>query len=689
VELTSATEGPVTADDGGAGPFPRARTVSVGLFVGVVFTAGVVCLGVTVAAQATSLLWESRTWHVWLALAGLLMVGELYPLQVPRGDDDTDRITVSSTFATALVLVGPLSFAMAVQAIAVAIDDLRLRKRPKFIAFNIGQYLVTLFGARLVFSTVSGHPLLAISTPLAPADLTAALLAGGAYFILNNGLVALAVSLDSGASAWAMIREDIRVQGVTSAILLGLAPVAAQAATFSVLMLPLLLLPIIGVHHNAKLVLRRQHEALHDPLTDLPNRELLRRRLDRALTEMTGRHRVAVMVLDLDHFKEINDTLGHHVGDQVIREVARRLVDYVPAGASVARLGGDEFAILCPLVGELLEVEALGAAICERLQEPAVIDGVRLTVAGSIGVAVAPDHADSVETLLKRADIALYRAKNRRGEVRVYGHDIDGHTLERLSLLSDLHTGLDNGEFVLHFQPILATGTGQVTGVEALMRWMHPRQGLVGPDLFIPLAENTNLIGSLTRMAIASAAIAQRTWSNQGFDLNVAVNLSARLLSDTDLPVWIGEILSQHGMPAGRLTIEVTESTIMSDPKRATEVLARLRQMGIVLAIDDYGTGYSSLAYLRRLSVQQLKIDKSFVIQMGSDENSAIIVRSTIDLAHNLGLTVTAEGVEDAHTLHTLTELGCDQVQGFHFSRPVSADTLTAWLAQRALQRTP
>jgi EAL domain-containing protein (putative c-di-GMP-specific phosphodiesterase class I) len=265
----------------------------------------------------------------------------------------------------------------------------------------------------------------------------------------------------------------------------------------------------------------------------------------------------------------------------------------------------------------------------------------------------------------------------------MYGHEIDGHTVERLSLLSDLYTGLENDEFVLHFQPIVETATGRVVGAEALMRWLHPQQGLVSPDVFIPLAENTNLIGALTRMAITRSTEALKGWLEAGHDLTVSVNLSARLLSDLDLPDSIAQILAERGVPASRLAIEVTESTIMSDPKRAIAVLHRLREMGVTLAIDDYGTGYSSLAYLRRLAVHEIKIDKSFVRQMVTDDNSAIIVRSTIELAHNLGLTVTAEGVEDLFTLEALRSLGCDHAQGFHISRPVPAPALGRWLAAR------
>jgi diguanylate cyclase (GGDEF)-like protein len=386
------------------------------------------------------------------------------------------------------------------------------------------------------------------------------------------------------------------------------------------------------------------------------------------------------MLIDLDHFKEINDTMGHHVGDQVIREVANRLSAIADDDVTVARLGGDEFAVLLTAVEGATAVHLMATDLLARLREPVVVDSVRLGVQASIGIAVAPQDADSFETLLKRADIALYRAKSNRGDIQSYRPEIDGYTIERLALLGDLHAAVDNDEFVLAFQPQVCARTGDVLSVEALSRWLHPRHGIVNPDVFIPLAENSGLISRLSRWGIEQAVITLRGWHDLGHDLSMAVNVSARLLTDLDLPEFVAEVLRKHGVPATRLTVEVTESTIMADPKRALLVLGRLRAMGVSLAVDDYGTGYSSLSYLRRMEVDELKIDKSFVMQMGLDDNSAIIVRSTIELGHSLGLTVTAEGVEDRATYETLQRLGCDRIQGFFHSRPLAAPAMEAWL---------
>ncbi len=681
-ELTPSAKEPAVGQTAGS----IRSTLLLDLFVGLTLLAGLGCLLGTLVVQLSAS-WAGVGVQCYV-LAVFLVVGELRAIPVPRGDDTTDALTVSSTFATALVLIGPLSLALVAQALAVAMDD-AVQKRPRrILLFNIGQYLLTLTAARVAFCAVADEPVLALTTELTARHVLAALLAGAVYFVVNNGLVATAVALSTGLALTEVLADDVRFQLATSSILLGLAPVTAHAANFSVIMLPLLLLPMLGVHSNARMALNRQREALHDNLTGLPNREFFRRRAEKALltSEALGAD-LAIMILDLDHFKEINDTLGHHVGDEVLREVATRLVETAPQGVTVARLGGDEFAAVLAEVGSHQDVLDLAAVIAERLREPIVVDGVRMGVQASIGISVAPAGTESVQTLLKQADIALYRAKSARGDVQVYRPEIDRHTVERLSLLGDLHAAVDQDEFVLAFQPQLCTRSGDVLGVEALARWMHPRHGLIGPDVFIPLAENSGLISPLSRWGIDRAVAQLASWRAQGHDITVSVNVSARLLSDLALPSFVEEVLTRHGVPASRLVVEVTESTIMADPKRATDVLGTLRSLGVRLAIDDYGTGYSSLSYLRRLAIDELKIDKSFILQMGLDDNSAIIVRSTVELAHSLGLVVTAEGVEDRHTQETLDDLGCDRVQGFYHSRPLSAPALEAWLNARRATR--
>ena len=676
-QLSQSVSEPVALSATGSS---RRTPVMLHLLVGATVVAGLACLLVTLLHQVRDPGWAAVGLQCYL-LAVFMLLSELWAIPVPRGDDTTDALTTSSTFATALVLIGPLGLALVVQAIAVAVDDRRHHRPARIMLFNIGQYLITLTATRIVYSIVSGEDVFALTTPFTRHHILAALVAGLTYFIVNNGLVALVVALASGLTLGEVLSDDVRFQFATSSILLGLAPVTAHAASLSVFMLPLLLLPLFGVLSNARISLNRHHDSLHDTLTGLPNREYFRRRTDKTLlTSAAAGQELAVMLFDLDHFKEINDTLGHQAGDEVIRQTAKRLVSCMPSDVMVARLGGDEFAAVVPHVTDRAALIALAGRVSDRLRDPLDIAGVRMVVRASIGIAMFPDHADSVTTLLKHADTALYRAKANRGEVQVYRPDIESQTVESLGLLGDLHQALDHGQLTLEFQPQLDARTGRVLGVEALCRWLHPRHGLVGPDTFIPLAENSGLIGPMSRWVLESSLAALARWREAGHHLTMAVNISARVLTDLDLPDQVEEMLRRYNVPASRLTIEITENTIMADPKRVAEVLGRLRLLGVRLAVDDYGTGFSSLSHLRRISVDELKIDRSFVLQMRTDDHSAVIVKSTVDMAHGLGLIVTAEGVEDLPTLNALRALGIDRIQGFHYSRPLTPLALDSWL---------
>ncbi|NLT54776.1 MAG: bifunctional diguanylate cyclase/phosphodiesterase [Actinomycetales bacterium] len=666
-----------------------ARLRAVTVFAYTVFAVGLLFLVLCAALQLTRVSWASWEMSKYYLLTVLLVIGEMRPLLVARHDGEADRITVSTIFSVALALIGPVTLVLLAQAIAVGLDDLR-RRMPLRTLFNIGQYLVTLTITRLVFALSSGNPVMDPATSLDGGDVLPALLAAATFFLLNNGLVSVIVALETGQSAREIFREDIRVGGLTWLILLGLAPVAAVVAEFSLFMLPLMMLPVLGVQHNAWIAALRQHEALHDGLTGLPNRELLRIRAERAIAHAgeTGQH-VGVMLLDLDHFKEVNDTLGHHVGDGLLREVARRVTDALPAEVTVARLGGDEFAVLVPGADEMGTVGLLAERVADRLRESVHAEGVRIGVQASIGIAVFPQHATTMDTLLQRADIALYRAKTNRGEIQIYRPEIDQHTVLRLSLLGDLHQAVDNEEFEVLYQPQVEARTGRPVAVEALMRWRHPVHGVISPEVFIPLAENSGAIGAMSRTAVQAALTTLAMLRIGGHDVSMAVNISARLLSDLELPDWLRHQLIRFSIPSSRVTIEVTESTITADPKRAMQVLRELREIGVRLAVDDFGTGYSSLSYLRRLKPDELKVDKSFVLQMGVDENSEVIVRSTVDLGHGLGLSVVAEGVEDQETYDRLARLGCDLIQGFHVARPMTYPALQAWLDAAVKHRDP
>jgi len=432
-----------------------------------------------------------------------------------------------------------------------------------------------------------------------------------------------------------------------------------------------------------------EHQALHDALTDLPNRALLQDRLAAAIASaQRERSHLALLMMDLNRFKDVNDTFGHHHGDLLLQQVAQRLRGSVRAGDTVARLGGDEFAVLLPHTNAAEDAEHVAFNLLRVLEAPFEVEGRRLEIGASIGLALFPEHAADADALLKRADTAMYAAKRGGDGCVIYADELDRHSVNRPELTGELRHAIDAGELVLHYQPKVRVATGEVVGVEALVRWQHPRLGLLGPDRFIPLAEETGLIKSLTDWVLRTALSQSREWHAYGFELPVAVNLSARSLHDAELPSAIAVILAETGAEPGWLELELTESCLLEDARRATQLLRRLQALGVRVAIDDFGTGYSSLAYLKQLPVQQLKIDRSFVQQLGSDENDAAIVRATIELGHSLGLAVVAEGVEDAASWQFLNQLGCDEAQGYYLTRPVPPAELVEWLQGRdALQQ--
>jgi diguanylate cyclase (GGDEF)-like protein len=429
---------------------------------------------------------------------------------------------------------------------------------------------------------------------------------------------------------------------------------------------------------------RLSHQALHDGLTDLPNRTYLYQRLERAISGIgRGDGMAALLLIDLDRFKEVNDTLGHDHGDELLVEVADRLRGALRRGDTLARLGGDEFAVLLCDLPDRSAVVDLAGRLHDALRRPFALRGVAVELEASIGAALCPDHGADVNTLVQRADVAMYEAKRSTAAIATYSADRDPYSADRLSLLAELRRALSGGELLLHYQPKVAVDGGAVTGVEALVRWQHPERGLLGPGEFVPLAERTGTVSDLTRWVLDAALAQCRRWRDAGIDLPVAINLAAANIVDATLPDAVAEALERHGVPGDRLECEISEDTVMADPLRAMDVLDRLREMGLRLSLDDFGTGHSSLAYLKRLPLDEVKIDRSFVLGMTEDENDAVIVRSTIDLARNLGLDVVAEGVENAEILRGLGDLRCDVAQGFHLSRPLPAEELEMWLAGR------
>jgi diguanylate cyclase (GGDEF)-like protein len=428
----------------------------------------------------------------------------------------------------------------------------------------------------------------------------------------------------------------------------------------------------------------REQRARRDPLTSLPNREQLHDLVHAAIVQSKrSKKKVALMLMDLNRFKEINDTLGHHTGDRVLEQLASRLRKVLRESEMVARLGGDEFAILLPSVSNSDEVVAVAERILKSLEEPFVAAGLALDVDASIGIALYPEHGDRVAKLLRAADVAMYLGKESLSGYTFFTHGADpGDGGRRLALIGELRGALDDGQLVLYYQPKIELATGMVKGVEALVRWEHPRGGLLAPDEFVPLLEQSSLLRRFTLYIVETALRDCSGWRRAGFDVTVAVNLSMRNLLDSQLPADLRMLIRKSpNLKSDSLELEITESMFMSDPERIFRVCKGLRELGLQLTVDDFGTGYSSLAYLQRLPVSSLKIDKSFIGAMGAgDTDSEIIVQSTLDLAHNLGLAVVAEGVETPQVYDKLAGLGCGHAQGYFISRPLPNEALLAWL---------
>jgi len=429
---------------------------------------------------------------------------------------------------------------------------------------------------------------------------------------------------------------------------------------------------------------RLRHLALHDGLTGLPNRTLFHDRVERAIRGMRPDRTVAVLLVDLDRFKEVNDTLGHDHGDELLKVVAERLSGALREGDTLARLGGDEFAVVLTDLPHRGAAAETAGRLHEALRRPFGLRGIAVELDASVGVALAPEHGRDPTTLIQRADVAMYDAKRTQVRVETYSAERDPHSPARLSLLGELRRAIEGDELVLHYQPKVSVDGDRVTGVEALVRWQHPEHGLLQPDEFVPLAERTGTIAQLTRWVLDTALRDCAAWRREYPDLTVAVNLAAANALDVSLPAMVTELLDEHGLPGSALECEVSETTVMSDPQRVTEVLAGLRALGVRLSLDDFGTGQASLAYLKRLPLDEVKIDRAFVTSMSEDAGDAVIVRSTIDLARNLGLDVVAEGVESESVLEALVDLRCSSAQGFYLSRPLPTADLADWLSNRS-----
>jgi diguanylate cyclase (GGDEF)-like protein len=619
------------------------------------------------------------------AILVLVLIGELRPIFTP-GRPDPTGITMSTMFSFAALLFFGLPSAAAVQALATVLAGVVHRDAWWRTAFNLGQHTLSLMASWWLLSLggVTGLPTGA--APPTGRDLLVLAAAALAYFGLNNGLVWVALALLRGRSLLETVREDIVFQFAVHMTLVGLSPLVAVVMSYRWQLLPLFLLPLISIGNNAAGALERERQAMRDSLTGLANRTSLIARTDSALARAReGGSTSALFLLDLDRFKEVNDTLGHPVGDRVLQLAAERLESTLRPGDAVARLGGDEFAMLLPDVRDAAAAREIAQRVRAAIEAPFFVADTQIDLEASIGIALSPAHGTDSEQLLQRADVAMYVAKSMRSGVETYAAERDTNSPDRLGLLGALRRAVDEGELELHYQPKIHVEDGTIAGVEALVRWRHPTRGMVLPDEFIPLAEQSGLMQRLTDLVIDVALGQVAEWARDGLRVPVAINVSMRDLQDRAFASRLGAQLTHHGVPADLVILEITERVLMADVAGASATLGELDALGLRISLDDFGTGYSSLVLLKRLPVQEIKVDRSFVKRLGDAtgaEEDDTIVRSIIDLGHSLGLTVVAEGVETRASLDRLRAFGCDRAQGWHLSPALPPKEVVVWLEE-------
>ncbi|MDW5329021.1 putative bifunctional diguanylate cyclase/phosphodiesterase [Plantactinospora sp. KLBMP9567] len=653
-------------------------------------------VGLAVGVSAVSLLALpgelSRLPLAFWLMAALAVTFDARPFS-PHAERRSMSVFPSICFTFAIALEWGPGPAIAVQAAAVLVSGWRMRYAPWRTIFNIAQYACALAAADAVVRLVPGDGF-GSTGRLRPLDVLVAIGAAGAWLTVNHGLVASAVRLRFGGRWWTRIRQGLGFELLATGSLLLLAPVLVAAARTSPALVPMMVLPLYAVSRMARLSAEREQLARQDPLTGLANREALLAEVTEQVAvhaELAGKQapggQLALLLLDLDRFKHVNDALGHAVGDRLLVEVAARLTTAVRPPDVIARLGGDEFAILATRLDGVADARRVADRVVGELVDPVPLDGLPLDVGGSIGIALYPEHGADFATLMRHADVAMYDAKHRGDPVAVYAAESDHNSAERLSLLADLRrvleTGADDaGEITLYYQPQIAIATGEVVGVEALLRWRHPRRGMVDPEELIRVAEQSAVMRLLTRRVVDDVVEQLAKWSAAGLELRAAVNVSVRDLHTGEIADQIAERLAQYAVPPSRIQLEMTEGALMADPRRVLATISRLDRIGVAISLDDFGTGYSSMQHLRRLPLAEVKVDRSFVLGMVADADDAAIVRSVIELAGALGLRVVAEGVEDERTWRLLHEAGCEAAQGWFFARPMPAEDLVTWLAR-------
>jgi diguanylate cyclase (GGDEF)-like protein len=614
-------------------------------------------------------------------IAALLVVGEMRPI-VTQARSGFQSPVASLAFSFASLLYWGFPVAVLLRVVASLAVELAQRKAPHRCLFNAAQVTLATTAAGLVLALSGIH-----ASPASPrlphgADLPIVLLAGTAYFAVSFSAVGIAVALHSRAPLLRTLRGAIPFQALVNLVLIAAAPlIAVVMAAESAWLMLLFAFPLAAIYMNAAMSVQREHQAHHDELTGLPNRKLLIRQTSEALAQAArSQNRAGFLLLDLDRFKEVNDTLGHPVGDRLLRIVAHRLTHSVRPGDLVARLGGDEFAVLLPSVREAVTAREVATRLRAAVAEPIRLEGMSFEIEASVGIALYPDDATGFELLMQHADVAMYLAKERRSGVERYVADSDRNSPARLALLGDLRRGMDCGELELHFLPKVILETGRTSGMEALVRWRHPSRGLMAPEEFIPMVEQTYLMRDLTFVVVDRALAQAATWHRKGLPVQVSLNVAARDLIDSGLAERIAQGLQRHNLPPGSLQLEINERVLTSEPAYAVSAVESLAALGVALSLDDFGTGYSSLVRLKRLPVSEVKIDSSFIRRMLVSADDEVIVQSIVDLVRALDIDSVAEGVESAEVASALRAMGCKAAQGWHFSRPLTPAGATAWL---------
>ena len=601
-------------------------------------------------------------------LAVLVVASELRPLSVQRRGGGRDSISLSGAFACALVLDYDWSLVAVTLALASLLDDRRAGSAWWKGAFNAGQYVLSLVAAAGTLELLGHAPTAGQGSP----PLLVGLASCAVFFLANTALPGVAVALQEGTPVLRSLRDDLPLHGSVNGVVIAMAPLVLVVANDSLWLVGLLVVPVLAVHRGAVSALEREHMTLHDPLTGLPNQVAFQQRLTEQLEAATDGEHVAVLVVGLDHMDDVSNTLGPSAAEELLQQVARRLRTTVPEGAVLARSSGG-FAVAVPGLRSPWEASACAEAMLAQFSDPYDVVESAFALRASVGLTVSPLHGTDPEQLVQHAEVARGVAQRSRSGLEIYSAERNDFTERRLAVLRGLGPALRRREMTVHFQPQVQVATGQVIGYEALLRWEHPTLGRVAPDEFVALAEHAGMMHEVTDYVLDESLRRVAEWRRQGSTATVSVNVSASVLQDPELPRRVARRLALWGVPSTALVLELTETAVMSHPQRCQEVMRELRALHVGLSLDDYGTGYASLAYLTTMPVDELKIDKTFVLGMRSNRVDQVAVRSTLELARSLGLRVVAEGVETEECAALLASWGCPTAQGWHFGRPVPA----------------